>query len=412
MADRLAISNVPVRRRCLIHVGGYDPMAPDAAHRRFSREIRRFESTWSAATTVGAAAISERGADWAVTAEGPGWSVHADIHLLRWDDLMARAAREPAWRRLPRGVAAGLDFALGGALWGYLRRAWRYALFFLYPAALIVALGALAGLLGLGTARLSGSAPAGVGATVAAGIGLFAWAGRALLLNHLLDDWIFSRDYVHAPDPILEDRLDAAAGRVVEAAGSGAFDEVVVLGHSLGAVLAVDLVDRALARAPSLASGAVPVALVTVGSSIPKLGLHRAARRLRAALGRVAASGVFWVEYQALTDAMNFYKTDPVVALGAGPRGPLIRTVRISRMLDPAYYRRIKRDFFRVHNQFVSGNDRRASYDYFMLACGPFPVRRLAESRTGAVDLLGADGRLAPATRELDPAPSTASGPT
>src|SRR5215217_3152723 len=40
-------------------------------------------------------------------------------------------------------------------------------------------------------------------------------------------------------------------------------------------------------------------------------------------------------------------------------------------MLKPAFYRRMKRNLFRVHCQFVSANDRRAAYDYFMLLCGP-----------------------------------------
>jgi hypothetical protein len=57
--------------------------------------------------------------------------------------------------------------------------------------------------------------------------------------------------------------------------------------------------------------------------------------------------------------------------------------VRVKAMLDPAAYRRIKRNLFRVHNQFVSGNDRRAAYDYFMLLCGPLSAENQARSRDG-----------------------------
>jgi hypothetical protein len=118
------------------------------------------------------------------------------------------------------------------------------------------------------------------------------------------------------------------------------------------------------------------VAFLSIGSSILKIGLHRGAKRLRAALLRVAsARDVFWVEYQCLTDVMNFYKTDPIAALGLNILGrPVVRVVRISQMLDPVVYRRIRHNFYRVHNQFVSGNDRRTAYDYFMLICGPLSV--------------------------------------
>jgi hypothetical protein len=72
----------------------------------------------------------------------------------------------------------------------------------------------------------------------------------------------------------------------------------------------------------------------------------------------------------------------------------VVRVVRVSRMLEPAYYRRIKRDFFRLHRQFVSGNDRRAAYDYFMLLCGPPPIERQVRSPDGATSLIGSDGSL------------------
>ena len=62
-------------------------------------------------------------------------------------------------------------------------------------------------------------------------------------------------------------------------------------------------------------------AFLTVGSSILKIGLHPAAERLRKLIGRVGAETcLFWVEYQAKVDPINFYKTDPVE--DSATRGP------------------------------------------------------------------------------------------
>src|SRR5215208_6890188 len=152
----------------------------------------------------------------------------------------------------------------------------------------------------------------------------------------------------------------------------------------LGAALAIDLLDRALLIDPKLGEGRTRVSFISVGSSIPKIGLHRAAARFRAAVERVAnAPAIFWGEYQTLTDVMNFYKVDPVTDMGLKGKSPVIRQVRVKAMLDPAAYRRIKRNLFRVHNQFVSANDRRAAYDYFMLLCGPLSAENQARSREG-----------------------------
>jgi hypothetical protein len=57
-------------------------------------------------------------------------------------------------------------------------------------------------------------------------------------------------------------------------------------------------------------------------------------------------------------------------------------------------YRRIRLNFFRVHCQFVSGNDRRASYDYFMLTCGPISAKFQTLAPDGAVSMIADDGGL------------------
>src|SRR5215217_4815129 len=221
-------------------------------------------------------------------------------------------------------------------------------------------------------------------ATAALFVGLLQWPGRRLFVQHLLDDWIFARRYIHGEDAVLGPRLDRVAERLCKAARSGEADEVLVLGHSLGAVLVIDVLDRALRLEPSLGQDGSAVAFISVGSSIPKIGLHRAAARFRAAVERVAnAPAIFWGEYQTLTDVMNFYKVDPVTDMGLKGRSPVIRQVRVKAMLDPAAYRRIKRNLFRVHNQFVSANDRRAAYDYFMLLCGPLSAENQVRSRDG-----------------------------
>jgi pimeloyl-ACP methyl ester carboxylesterase len=245
--------------------------------------------------------------------------------------------------------------------------------------------------------RITGSGLAGLGGGFAAFIALLRWPGRRAHLSLLLDDWIFSRDYIRRGNRVLQERLDRIARTIATEMERGRA-EIVVVGHSLGAVLAIDLLDRVLARNPGIGRGASRLALLSVGSSILKIGLHRRALRFRAALERVGlAGGVFWAEYQALTDVMNFYKSDPIATLGLKPCSkPLVRVVRISQMLELDTYRRVRRNFYRVHCQFVSGNDRRAAYDYFMLLCGPLPVERQARSPDGAVSAFSEDGALLP----------------
>jgi hypothetical protein len=161
-----------------------------------------------------------------------------------------------------------------------------------------------------------------------------------------------------------------------------------------------------LALNPTIGETGPRVAFLSVGSSILKIGLHRAAKRLRASLQRVAAApGIFWAEYQALTDVMNFYKTNPMSELGlTAVGGPVVRIVRIRSMLDSASYRRIRRNFYRLHSQFVSGNERRTAYDYFMLVCGPFSAEQQVKLPDGAASAIDESGALIDAAPDKDSA--------
>ena len=390
MAEATAI------RRLVYYVGGYDPVGPHEAYRGFVRELRRFESTWSVATSIAGPVVEADIASWRVVASGPNWRVETEYRLVRWDDVIAAATRRPMWRRIPLALGAFLDFILAGAFWGYLQTNWRYAGFFLYPFVVFGLLVTLSGLTGDLVAKTSSSALVGIGAALAVLAFLMRWPAKRLYLALLFDDWIFSRNYIRRKDAALDPRLDLIARELVERENESRVDEILVIGHSLGAVLAADLLDRALRLDPDLGKACPRLAFASVGSSLLKIGLHRRAERFRAAVAHVAsASQIFWVEYQALTDVMNFYKTNPVAAMGLhAPGRPVVRVERIRRMVDPVRYQRIRRNFFKVHCQFVKGNDQRAAYDFFMLLCGPLSVECQVRYADGAVSTIGSDGAL------------------
>jgi hypothetical protein len=127
---------------------------------------------------------------------------------------MAVYARRPVWSRLPMGLLAFADFVAGGALRGYARTNWRYALFFLYPYLLLLMMVFASCYAGEFAARTSGSIAIGIAAEVLALIAFHLGPGRWTYLQIAFDDWIFSRSYIRHNDPELERRLDAAADGV------------------------------------------------------------------------------------------------------------------------------------------------------------------------------------------------------
>jgi hypothetical protein len=142
---------------------------------------------------------------------------------------------------------------------------------------------------------------------------------------------------------------------------------------------------RALELDPELGRHGPRIVLLTPGSLMPGIGLHRSAARVHRDVARIAVEpSILWIDVQARGDILNFYNFDPVSGIGidAGPTrcNPFIWIVRLRDMLAPEFFtNHLTRSWFRMHYQFIMANDMRAPYEYMMLVCGPVPVEQWAK---------------------------------
>ena len=394
-----------VRRRHVYHVAGYDPIGA-AWYRVFKRELVTFARTWNVSSTVSDPTPQAEASNvrWNITTRAPNWQVETVYEPLLWDDIVLADFARPTAKRLVKSLSAFLDIVMTGAAFRYWKANWQYALFFLFPFFLLFAFAAVA----IAIAHWAASSVAlayisHVALVVALSVAIFTvllrWPGRRWRVQQGLDDWIFSWDYVYGRRPDIEARLDRFAETLVARTRDTALDEIVIVGHSMGATLALEIITRALALDPNLGRHGPAVCLLTVGSTIPKFTLHPAGERFRRHAARIVKEpSIAWAEYHARSDAISFYKFDPVALsrfYGDPNCGkPLLRRVRLQHMLTARTYWRFRLKFMRLHYQFVMANELRSTYDYFMMVCGPIPFDRLARAPTGAVELIAADGAL------------------
>jgi pimeloyl-ACP methyl ester carboxylesterase len=399
-----------IRRRGVYHIAGYYPFGGALWYRYFKREAAAFARLWNVGCEV--SDVARPGPDsspsWTITTKAKNWQVETRYQPLLWDDIVLADAAEPASRRYRRAFRAIADFLLSGTLFRYFRASWQYAFFVLYPFLLLLifaaiawaAAGLIAGYFGLSNGtRIT----AELVAAIALFLALVQWPGHRWRLQHALDDWAFSWDYLHLRRPDMDRRLDDFADEIVAQARRNAVDEIILVGHSMGAALAVDLLARALARDPNLGRHGPTLCLVTVGSTIPKFTLHPAGDYIRRRAERIIKDpSIVWAEYHARADAISFYKFNAVtLSRFYGDRidgKPIFRRVRISHMLSRKTYLRNRFNFMRLHCQYIMANERRAPYDYFMMICGPIPFMRYAVNAKGPADLIALDGAL------IDPA--------
>jgi hypothetical protein len=390
----------------VLYVEGYDPQGAEGYHNLFSRSFRRFLKNWPLKTTIGALQIdSDDIAHWTIESAGPNWQVSTRYEFLRQEQMIRANMAEPMWRQAPRALRWALNYLFTGTLFRVYRAHWRYGLALTVFQLMLVCwltAAALGGwLIGWLAMRLLDGPLA-----FAVMLGVLGAIGCFMLLRPLADrlfavqinsHWPYLLEYARGEPSCFDRPIEAGARRLAEIARANEADEIVVVGHSGGGVTAPAVVARALELDPGLGRHGPRVVLLTPGSLMPGIGLHRAAAKVHAVVRRVAVeSSILWIDAQARGDALNFFDFDPVAGIGvdagAGRCNPLVWQVRMRDMLVPAFYNRRRWNVFRMHYQFIMANDMRAPYEYMMLVCGPLPVERWARDGREMLARFGEDG--------------------
>jgi hypothetical protein len=411
-----------VKKRLVFYCHGYDPEADTRYRRLFVTAFSQLSRRFGVERTIGSQSQDPEipAVSWTVSAGARGWRTETHYQVLRWDDLVKRDFGRTWLSRIPLLAAAMAEALRGGVMQRLFRVNWQFALFVIYPwAALLAVIGGgfvlgwaaaslLALVLPLGeTARLLLAAGAALGALHLAGPRI-----RKAHVYHLLDGWIFSWQQASGRHPDIDARVERFARHVVTSVRDSDADEALIVGHSTGTTIAVEVAARALALDPDFGRRGPSVALLTIGSCLPIVSFVRTADRLRRDIAAlVTTNRLLWVEYQAPQDVLNAFGFEPVrdlkLDIGAARRlNPRIRSARFKETLLPATYRKIRWNFFRVHFHFLMANEVLGEYDYLMIACGPVSlVDRIGNPQEAVAATYGMG---LPATSEPEPATAPA----
>ncbi len=384
-----------VRMRRVFHIPGYDPIPP----RRY-RELYRKESAAQAAIsgyqiTVQANPGSET-FGWSVHARIDDADVQAGIDMLVWSDIV----RDSMAQSIPATYLQLLQTAWIYISSGALRRLmWMRkgpVIAALYPVGMLllqllvaVLLGGLLGnLVQTGVLWLAGMT-GGVIAVMLSWLGLllkfalwlavivmvlrwFKARDGKLFAYYLMHDYAFSARLRGRTPPALKERMAAFADQIA-AAFTDDVDEVLVVGHSSGAHLAISILAD-LIRQRRVPQGA-KLALLTLGQVVPMVSFLPKAEQLRTDLAFLASQDALtWVDVTAPGDGCSFALCDPVAVTGVTPPGkrwPLVISAAFTQSLSPERWKALRWRFFRLHFQYLCAFDRPKDYDYFQITAGP-----------------------------------------
>ncbi|GGF63721.1 hypothetical protein GCM10011402_14790 [Paracoccus acridae] len=377
----------PFRRR-VFYVPGFDPMPPRRYRELYRRESRRQAQVGGFDLTVekpaGGAAFG-----WQTRACFPEGMAQAQVEVLVWSDLVQASMQGGILATYARMLRTAWIYIASGALRRLMRLRRGPVLAALYPVAVLVlqllAAVLLAMLAGWGATALTGLEWLGMGAALATGWWVLVLArsqDHRLFAHYLMQDYAFTAGLHGAYPPQLEQRLAQFADRIAQALAED-LDEVLVVGHSSGAYLAVSVLADMIRRGGP-ASDRPALALLTLGQVVPMASFLPRAHRLRADLAFLSERpDLFWLDVTAPGDPCSFALCDPVAVSGVarpGQRWPLVLSAAFTQTLSPRQQRDLRWRWFRLHLQYLCAFDRPGDYDYFAITAGP---RRLADRFAG-----------------------------
>ncbi|OOY28584.1 hypothetical protein BMI90_07950 [Thioclava sp. L04-15] len=393
-----------VRKRRVFYIPGYDPIHP----RRY-RELYRKEGAEQARISGYEIALAPKRAGgpygWHVTSTQGGTEVEADIEVLVWSDIVRSSMGKSIPATYGQLIRTASTYIFSGALFRLMRLRKGPVIAALYPIVALIVQALIGIALGWAAAALALRLLPDFPLKWLAGLTL-ASAILALVLRwfrakdgrffayYLMHDYAFTARWGGANPPELETRIGEFATRIAEALQED-WDEVLIVGHSSGAHLAISILADLIRdnRLPpsswnkypggrASARGAEPPALsfLSLGQVVPMVSYLPRATRLRADLAFLSTRPeLFWLDVTAPGDGCAFALCDPVAVSGVAPEGqihPLVISAAFTQTLSPERWKALRWRFFQLHFQYLCAFDRPGDYDYFRLTAGPMTLAR------------------------------------
>lgn len=380
----------PVTRRQMFYIPGYDPVPP----RRY-RELYRAEGADQADISGYEIELTpkpkgQKNFGWGVIGKVEGIETQTQVELLYWADLVQKSMNKSIPATYALLCQTAWEYIATGALRRLMKLRKGPILTALYPVFMLLGqllLAVLVTFLGWWVGAAWGLGLLGLALGLGLGFGILWWFKQKdakFFAYYLMHDYGYSARH-RGENPLeLEARMADFTARIATAMETDV-DEVLVVGHSSGAHLAVSILAD-LIRAGHIRPDGPKLSLLTLGQVIPMVSFLRGAKRLRADLNYLCQrQELAWVYVSAPGDGATFALCDPVAVSGVAPATgqlhPLIVSAAFTKTLSEAKRKELGNRFFRLHFQYLCAFDRPGDYDYFRITAGPLALGDRFEGR-------------------------------
>ena len=376
-----------IRRRAVFYLSGYDPRGARHYHELYREESAKQGELAGYVSEIGPRRRAAKNVvAWDVSFQKDGdEEVETEYHFLDYSGVIRKS-----WRSFELGLYREMlvsYLGIGRIYWdkwkaGILRPFWKHS----WPITLAATLPLLVVLMILISSLLLGwcvyeVVPANEiirGCAAALTFVLAVLYGRVLdkKLNHY---WLLrSLSFIGFEKYVGVDGASALwedfADVVYEATQKEDFDEVLVVGHSVGSVIGVEVLIRLLWKYPDLTPG--KVSFLSIGGIVQFPAADPKSKSFQKKVVELCSqSKIDWIDLGARTDGACYSCVHPfwVMPEQAGKKDtelPRLFPVKFFESFSTEGYKELKKDRRNFHFQYLQASELGCGFDYFLYVSG------------------------------------------
>lgn len=378
--------NDTVKKRIVYYLSGFDPRGVRHYHTLYKEHSQK-QSKINGIETAVSSRIKIRNHlyQWEIDAIDKGSNAHTTYRFLSWDDIIRAQWSSGLLSYYKDLIYCIIAYIFNGLVFSFAKASPKQMLAAFYPV--VYLLGALFGALYAGISLYEWwggwvSVVPSVGVAIVI-LFLFEKFGNKIGVFWLLRIYAFSVRWGKAEVQSIEDRMDHFAQEIANAVKEEDADEILLISHSVGTILAVSVLARALQKK---SDGWEKFAMVTLGECIPLVSFQPNAQGYRHELGQIAQQkDLFWVDYTSPIDGACFPLHNFMQSSGiSSDKGsvPHYLSTRFHKLYDKITYKKLRRDWYTTHFLYITSTQKIGAYDYFAITAGITSLRsRLTRSQ-------------------------------
>ena len=371
-------STNPVRKRVVYYLSGFDPRGVRLYHSIYKKHAHEQSKINGIEMQISSRKkIHNHLFEWDIKANDNGVKVETTYKFLSWDDIIRHEWSSGLFSYYKDLLYFFIVYIFNGLFVTYIKASPKQIIAAFYPALYL--------LLALFLALYAGSKfyfwwnnwlaiiPSFTLAFLI--LYLFEKIGEKIGVFWLLRIYAFSARWGRDEITAIEERIDIFAKELALTLEKEDADEVLLVSHSVGTILAVSVVARALEQTEKWSK----FGMVTLGECIPLVSFQPDAHSYRKELQAIAnREDIYWLDYTAPIDGACFPLHDFMKSSSITPKKadiPIYLSPRFHKLFDKLHYKKLRRDWYTTHFLYLMSTDKLGEYDYFALTAGSQRLR-------------------------------------